>query len=73
VVFCTNSIRPIFDELNENVVGFDNYEVMIRKIKELITSPDVVYKKQLTTFHIARKNLLCEKHENKIFEAYNKA
>jgi glycosyltransferase involved in cell wall biosynthesis len=73
VVFCTNSIRPIFDELKENVIGFDNYEVMIRKIKELITSPDVVYKKQLTTFQFARKNLLWEKHENKIFEAYNKA
>ncbi|HET6590152.1 MAG TPA: hypothetical protein VFG45_08320, partial [Candidatus Nitrosocosmicus sp.] len=73
VVFCTNSIQPIFEELKENVIGFDNYETMIPKIKELITAPEMVYKKQLQTFHFAHENLVWEKHENKIFEAYDKA
>ena len=73
IIFSTNSIRPIFDELQENIVGFDDYEAMVEKIKDLMVSPHNIYNRRLKTSRFARNNLLWEKYEKNIFEAYKQA
>jgi glycosyltransferase involved in cell wall biosynthesis len=73
LILSTNSIKPIFDELKDNVVGFEDYDKMIQQLKYFKTKPDEVFSKRLKTFEFARQYILWENHEEYILEAYKHA
>ncbi len=70
LILSTNSIKPIFDELKDNVVGFEDYDEMIHQLEYFKAKPEEVFSKRLKTFEFARKHILWENHEESIFEAY---
>ncbi|VFJ15007.1 glycosyltransferase [Candidatus Nitrosocosmicus franklandus] len=73
IVLSTNSLQPIFDSLQDNVVGFDDYVDMVDKVKNLLSDLEQVFVKRLKTYEFARSNLLWENYEDNIFEAYRLA
>ena len=73
LILSTNSIKPIFDELKDNVIGFEDYDEMIQQLKYFKTKPDEAFSKRLKTFEFARQYILWENHEEYILEAYKHA
>jgi glycosyltransferase involved in cell wall biosynthesis len=73
IVFSTNSLQPIFDALQNNVVGFDEYPEMVKKVQDLFSNSEEVFLKRIKTYEFARSNLLWENYENNIFDAYKQA
>jgi hypothetical protein len=63
VVFSTNSLKPIFDELQVNSIGFENYKEMIDHIKYFQSNTDELFSRRLKIYEFARNNLLWEKYE----------
>ena len=72
-VLSTNSLQPIFDTLQDNVIGFEDYTELMEKIKNLICNPDEIFTKRIKTYEFARDNLLWENYDTNIFEAYKQA
>ncbi|HEU5120054.1 MAG TPA: glycosyltransferase, partial [Candidatus Nitrosocosmicus sp.] len=73
IVLSTNSLQPIFDTLQDNVVGFDNYADMVEKVQNLLSNSEEVFTKRTKTYQFARNNLVWENYENNIFEAYKQS
>jgi glycosyltransferase involved in cell wall biosynthesis len=73
LILSTDSIKSIFDELKDNVVGFEDYDEMIHQLEYFKAKPEEVFSKRLKTFEFARRYILWENYEESIFEAYNVA
>ena len=73
LILSTNSIKPIFDELKDNVIGFEDYDDLTHQLKYFKTKPDEVFSKRLKTFEFARQHILWENHEEYILESYKYA
>jgi hypothetical protein len=73
LILSTNSLKPIFDELKDNVVGFEDYDEMIHQLKYFKTKQEEVFSKRLKTFEFARHYLLWDNYEEYILEAYKLA
>jgi glycosyltransferase involved in cell wall biosynthesis len=73
IILSTNSLQPIFDTLQDNAVGFDDYTDMVGKVQNLISNSEEVFTKRTKTYEFARNNLLWENYEDNIFEAYKQA
>jgi len=73
IVFSTTSLQPIFDALQNHVIGFDDYSEMVEKLLNLLSNQEEVFSKRVKIYEFARSNLLWENYENNIFEAYKEA
>jgi hypothetical protein len=72
IVACTSSLNVIKDILKEHCVTFEDYADMASKLMYFKETMDDLHKKRLQIFDYARKNLIWEKNENYIIEAYKR-
>jgi glycosyltransferase involved in cell wall biosynthesis len=72
VVLSTSGFEPIKDILGEHCIAFEDYEDMASKLKYFKENLDELYKRRLRLFEFARENLIWEKNESSIMEAYRK-
>jgi hypothetical protein len=72
IVACTSSLNVIKDILKEHCVTFEDYADMASKLMYFKETMDELHNKRLQIFDYARKNLIWEKNENYIFEAYKR-
>ncbi|MBA3750616.1 MAG: hypothetical protein H0X03_06970 [Nitrosopumilus sp.] len=73
LVFSTSSLKPIFDELKDNAIGFEDYNEMIYQLEYYKTVPEELYSKRLKIYEFSRQHILWENHEKFIAEAYKLA
>lgn len=73
LIMSTNTLKPIFDELKDNIVGFDDYDEMIYQLKYFKSKPDEIFSKRLKTYEYSRQHILWENNEKYILEAYKLA
>ena len=72
VVLTTSGFEPVKDILKEHCVTFENYADMASKLMYFRETMDELHKKRLQIFDYARDNLIWEKNENNIIEAYKR-
>jgi len=72
VVACTSSFRVIKEILKGYCITFEDYTDMASKLTYFKENLDELYKKRLQIFGYARDNLIWEKNEKNIIEAYKK-
>ena len=71
-IVCTSSFAVIKEILGEHCIAFEDYEDMASKLKYFKENLDELYKRRLRIFEFARENLIWEKNESSIIEAYEK-
>ena len=71
-IVCTFSFAVIKEILGEHCVTFEDYEDMATKLKYFNENLDELYKRRLRVFEFARENLIWEKNESSIIEAYRR-
>ena len=72
VVLSTSGFEPINAILGDHCITFEDYEDMASKLKYFKENLDELYKRRLRLFEFARENLIWEKNESSIIEAYRK-
>jgi glycosyltransferase involved in cell wall biosynthesis len=72
VVLSTSGFEPINAILGEHCITFEDYEDMASKLKYFKENLDELYNRRLRLFEFARENLIWEKNESSIIEAYRK-
>ena len=72
VVLSTSGFEPINAILREHCIAFEDYEDMASKLKYFKENMDELYKRRLRVFEFARENLIWEKNESSIIEAYRR-
>ena len=72
VVLSTSGFEPINAILGEHCTTFEDYEDMASKLKYFKENLDELYNRRLRLFEFARENLIWEKNESSIIEAYRK-
>ncbi|HEY6536737.1 MAG TPA: hypothetical protein VIY08_13205 [Candidatus Nitrosocosmicus sp.] len=73
LILSTNSIKPIFDELKDNVIGFNDYDELIENLKYFKTMPEELLNRRTKTSDYAKKYIIWERHEQSIYESYKQA
>jgi glycosyltransferase involved in cell wall biosynthesis len=69
-VMCTSSLQPVKEILKEHCLTFEDYDDMVSNIMYFKENLDELYDKRLNIFRYARDNLIWEKNENNILNAY---
>jgi glycosyltransferase involved in cell wall biosynthesis len=72
VVLSTSGFEPIKGILGRHCITFEDYEDMASKLKYFKENLDELYERRLQIFDFARENLIWEKNENSIIEAYKR-
>ena len=72
VVACTSSMNVIKQLLKEHCITFDDYEDMAEKLIYFKENLDELYKRRSKIFDYSHENLIWEKNETFITEAYKK-
>jgi glycosyltransferase involved in cell wall biosynthesis len=72
VVACTSSLDVIKQILKEHCITFDDYEDMAKTLMYFRENLDELYNRRLRIFDHARENLIWEKNEKLITEAYKR-
>ena len=69
-VLTSSGFEPVKQILKEHCITFDDYEGMATKLMYFKENLDELYKRRLLIFNYARENLIWEKNEKFISEAY---
>jgi glycosyltransferase involved in cell wall biosynthesis len=69
-VLTSSGFEPVKQILKEHCITFDDYEGMASKLMYFKENLDELYKRRLKIFDYARENLIWEKNEKFITEAY---
>jgi hypothetical protein len=72
VVLTTSGFEPVKDLLKEHCVTFEDYADMASKLMYFKENMDELHKKRVQIFDYARDNLIWEKNENYIIDAYKR-
>ena len=72
-VMLTSDLTSVIDTLKDNCLTFEDYDDLASKLEYFKTNIDELYEKRLKIFNYARKNLVWEKHDKKIIDAYKSA
>jgi glycosyltransferase involved in cell wall biosynthesis len=70
VVLISSGFEPVKQILKEHCVTFDDYEGMVSRLMYFKENLDDMYRRRLQIFDYARENLIWEKNEKFITEAY---
>ncbi len=70
VVMCTSSLITIKNIINEYCITFENYDDMISHLKYCKDNIEKIYENRIRVYRFARENILWEKYEQNIFDAY---
>jgi hypothetical protein len=69
-VGCTSSFETVLNTLKDNCASFEDYNDLVSQLEYFRDNLDEFYKKRLKIFEFARNNLIWERYENNIFNAY---
>lgn len=69
-VMCTSSFKTLIATLGNNCCAFEDYDDLISKLKYLKGNMEEVFNKRLKIFEFAKSELIWEKHEKNIINAY---
>jgi glycosyltransferase involved in cell wall biosynthesis len=69
-VLCTSSFKPVTDTLEGNCSPFEDYSDLVEKMEYYKNNIDEIYSKRIRIFEFAKSNLIWEKTEFNIFDAY---
>jgi len=69
-VMLTSDLTSVIHTLGDNCLTFENYDDLALKLQYFKTNVDELYEKRVKVFNSARQNLVWEKHEKNIIEAY---
>ena len=69
-VMLTSDLTSIINTLGDNCLTFEDYDDLASKLEYFKTNMDDLYEKRLKIFNYARTNLVWEKHDKKILDAY---
>jgi glycosyltransferase involved in cell wall biosynthesis len=72
VVLISSGFEPVKQILKEHCITFDDYEDMAKKLIYFKENLDDLYNRRLKIFDYSRENLIWEKNETFITEAYKK-
>jgi glycosyltransferase involved in cell wall biosynthesis len=72
-VITSSGFVPITETLKEHCLSFRDYLDLKEKMLDLLNDMDIMFKRRLQIYRFARENLLWEKYESNIFEAYKNA
>jgi glycosyltransferase involved in cell wall biosynthesis len=72
VVLISSGFEPVKQILKEHCITFDDYEDMAKKLMYFRENLDELYNRRLKIFDHARENLIWEKNEKLITEAYKR-
>jgi glycosyltransferase involved in cell wall biosynthesis len=72
VVLISSGFEPVKQILKEHCTTFDDYEDMAKKLMYFKENLDDLYNRRLKIFDYARENLIWEKNEKFITEAYKR-
>ncbi|HJU80102.1 MAG TPA: glycosyltransferase [Nitrososphaeraceae archaeon] len=69
-VMLTSDMKSVITILGDNCLTFEDYDDLASKLEYFKSNPDELFEKRLKIFNFARINLVWEKHEKKILDAY---
>jgi glycosyltransferase involved in cell wall biosynthesis len=69
-VMLTSDLRSVVTTLEDNCLTFEDYNDLVSKLEYYKSNTDELYSRRLKIFNFAKNNLLWEKHEQKIIDAY---
>jgi glycosyltransferase involved in cell wall biosynthesis len=69
-VMLTSDMKSVITILGDNCLPFEDYDDLASKLLYFKSHTDELYEKRLQTFNFARTNLIWEKNEKKILDAY---
>jgi len=69
-VMVTSDLTSVIRTLGDNCLTFEDYDDLTSKLEYFKTNMDELYKKRVKIFNYARGNLVWEKHDKKIIDAY---
>jgi glycosyltransferase involved in cell wall biosynthesis len=72
-VISTSSFSDTIDTLQNNCTPFEDYNDLVSKLSYFRDNKDELYKKRIQIFNFAKDNLIWEKYEKNIIEAYQMA
>jgi len=64
---------PIKDNLRDHCIAFEDYGDMISQLRYCRDNIDRTYEKRLKVYQFAKENLIWEKYDQNIFDAYKLA
>ena len=70
-VMLTSDLTSVANTLDDNCLTFEDYDELASKLEYFKTNMDVLHEKRLRIFNYARTNLVWEKYDKKILDAYN--
>ena len=69
-VMLTSDLTSVINTFGDNCLTFEDYDDLASKLEYFKTNMDDLYEKRLKIFNYARTNLVWEKHDKKILDAY---
>ena len=69
-IICTSSFSDVIDTLHNNCTIFEDYNDLVNKLLYFRDNKDELYKKRIKLFNFAKENLIWEKYDRNIIEAY---
>ena len=69
-VMCSSSVQPVIRTLQDHCSVFDDYGEMVSQLLYFKNHLDLLYKKRQESYRFAKANIIWEKHENNILQAY---
>lgn len=70
-VMLTSDLTSVVHTLVDNCLTFEDYDDMVLKLKYFKSNMNELYEKRLQIFNYAKNNLIWEKYEKNIIDAYN--
>ncbi|TLX69175.1 MAG: glycosyltransferase family 4 protein [Thaumarchaeota archaeon] len=70
-VMLTSDLTSVVHTLVDNCLTFEDYDDMVLKLKYFKSNMNELYEKRLRIFNYAKNNLIWEKYEKNIIDAYN--
>ena len=69
-VMCSSSVQPVIRTLQDHCSVFDDYDEMVSQLLYFKNHLDLLYEKRQESYRFAKANIIWEKHENNILQAY---
>lgn len=70
LVLCMSSLRGVLDVMRGNCVAVNDYVHVVSELEYFGNNKDELYRKRLASYNFAKENLVWERDESKIINAY---
>ena len=69
-IICTSSLSSVVEELKNNCTTIENYNDLVKELSYFRNNKDELFKNRVITYNFAKENLIWEKYDKRIIEAY---